>query len=311
MKPENRPNILQMIRAPFFSSVWAPINAASFLAFHITGTFNYIAFLLVVLVGLGLHTATNVYNDIYDTLQGTDGANEHRNEFSGGSGVLVNFPDLMPKMYFLARAGLVLALLASIALAFFIDSKLYPVLAVLFLLSAFFSKYYTAAPVKLAYRGVGEIAVWFAFGPMAVLIGSVSQNLGFHPAVTAIMPVSGLSTLSILVIGEMIDLDADVKAGKLGIVSRIGTAKGSYFYFAVQLALMLNVLVLPMINSFFEIWIYISLIPYLFLLPRIWIVVSRFHNQPDVLKAAAKYNVLLHMIFSTLFIAGFALHILL
>ena len=72
-------------------------------------------------------------------------------------------------------------------------------------LSAFLSKYYTAAPIKLAYRGMGELFVWLAFGPMAILLAAVGQNVGFHTYIIAGLAVTGLSTLSILLIGQLID----------------------------------------------------------------------------------------------------------
>jgi AraC-like DNA-binding protein len=88
------PSLLQMIRAPFLSSIIVPIVTGTLLSAKIAGSFGIMEFLLVLFTGLGLHIATNVYNDIYDTLQGTDKVNVHRNEYSGGSGVLLDNPDL-------------------------------------------------------------------------------------------------------------------------------------------------------------------------------------------------------------------------
>ena len=96
----------KMVRAPFLSSIISPLLAATLLAFYITGQFEVINFVVVLIMGICLHIATNVYNDIYDTLQGTDKINVNRNEFSGGSGVLVDNPELLPVMYRLARFGL-------------------------------------------------------------------------------------------------------------------------------------------------------------------------------------------------------------
>lgn len=167
-------------------------------------------------MGVGLHSATNLYNDIYDTKQGTDKINRYRNEFSGGSGLIIQYPHILPKMYFLARIGLGIAFMATITLTFIICKNLWGYLCSLFFLSAFFSKYYTAKPVKLASRGLGEISVWFAFSPMAILVASVCQNLGLHETIFIAMPITGISTLSILLIGELLDYPADREASKWG-----------------------------------------------------------------------------------------------
>jgi 1,4-dihydroxy-2-naphthoate octaprenyltransferase len=191
-----------------------------------------------------------------------------------------------------------------------IDSSLWPHLWVLYLLSAFFSQYYTAAPVKLAYRGWGEVSVWFAFGPMAIAVAAVSQGVGFVPAVLAAMPMTGISTLSILLMGQLIDLDADRRGGKLGVAARCGTRFTARLYLTVQLLLVLNVLVLGLVVIDGGWPILLAAVPYLFLLPGIWRTLATGHDDPDALKPAAGRNVQLHLLFSAGLIAGLLLRVL-
>jgi len=305
---KQNPTLMRMTRAPFLSSILAPTLTGTLLSANLMGAFNIPGFILVLIMGVGLHVATNVYNDIYDTIQGTDKVNVHRNEFSGGSGVLLDHPDLMPKMYQLARSGLVVAGAAALCLLLFIDQRLWPLLALLFVLAAFFSKFYTAAPVKLASRGFGEVSVWFAFGPMAVLAAAIGQNVGLHETIYLLMPIHGLSTLSILLLGQLIDVEADTKAGKLGVASRLGTRATAWIYLFVQSAIILNVFVM-----FFgfpgKSWpVLISLVPYLYIFPKLPRIVLKNHANPDGLKPAAGLNVQLHLVFSFLMIAGLLIY---
>lgn len=306
----NKPNILHMARAPFLSSIISPLFAGTLLAIAVNNNVNIPGFLFVLVMGVGLHVATNVYNDIYDTLQGTDKINVHRNEFSGGSGILLDHPDMLPKMYRLARAGLIMALLATIALMVVVKQSRWPYLWILFLLSAFFSKFYTAAPIKVAYRGLGEVAVWFAFGPMAILIAAVSQNVGLHPVILTAMPITGISTLSILLLGQMIDLDADQATGKWGVAARLGTMATSYIYLVVQVILIINIIALSQALNPRGWVIWISLLPYLLLLPSIGKMMIRNHADPKALKPAAKLNVQVHLLFSILFSLGLAIYLI-
>jgi 1,4-dihydroxy-2-naphthoate octaprenyltransferase len=304
------PGIAKMVRAQFLSSIIAPILAGTLLAVFINRQIEVLPFIFVLIIGIGLHIATNVYNDIYDTIQGTDKVNVHRNENSGGSGVLLDRPDLMGKMYSLARTGLLMALLGTIALSFLIEKELWPYLWGLYLLSAFFSKYYTAPPFKLSYRGFGEVSVWFAFGPMAILIATVGQGVTFHPMVLMLMPATGLSTLSILLAGQMIDLDADRAGGKHGVASRMGTRFTSILYIIVQLAIVSNMLVL-----FFyypgKSWLFLlTLIPYGFLFPKAAGIMVKHHDNPDMVKQGAKFTVLTHVAFSLLLIIGFVIYLI-
>jgi 1,4-dihydroxy-2-naphthoate polyprenyltransferase len=300
----NHPGFLKMIRAPFLSSIILPLSIGSLLSFHINGKLDALNLIIVFIMGICLHIATNVYNDIYDTLQGTDKINANRNEFSGGSGVLVADPGLLPLMVRIARFGLIGAAAATIALWFRIDAGLRMTLIVLFFSSVFFSKYYTAAPVKLAYRGLGEFFVWLAFGPMAVLVAAVSQHAGFHRTIILAMPISGISTLSILLIGQMIDIEADKATGKWGVAVRFGIRTTSAVYVIVQILLCINVIILSIVSFHGNPILLASLIPYFILLPKIIKLLNKNQNQPKLLKNAAKLNVLLHLSFSVVFLLG-------
>lgn len=306
----NHPGIAKMIRAHFLSSIIAPIIAGTLLSAYINGDLEVINFIIVFIIGIGLHVATNVYNDIYDTIQGTDKVNVHRNESSGGSGVLLDNPELLGQMYFLARAGLVVALAGTIALTPLINSDLWPLLWGLFLLSAFFSKYYTASPIKLSYRGLGEFSVWFAFGPMAILIAAVSQGISFHPMVLLLMPATGLSTSSILLAGQLIDLDADRDGGKHGVASRLGTRFTSLLYLIVQLAIVANIILLFVYYPG-DTWpVLLTLIPYVFIFPKAAGIILKHHDNPDKIKKGAKLTVLTHLGFSFLLIGGLVIYLI-
>lgn len=304
------PSIAKMIRAQFLSSIIAPIVVGTLLSVYINGSLDVINFIIVLIIGVGLHVATNVYNDIYDTIQGTDKVNVHRNEASGGSGVLLDNPELMGKMYFLARTGLLMALAGTIALTPLISRDLWPHLWGLFLLSAFFSKYYTAPPFKLAYRGLGEFSVWFAFGPMAIFIATVGQGIGFHPMVLLLMPATGLSTSSILLAGQLIDLDADRDGGKHGVASRLGTRFTSVLYLLVQLAIVTNIILLFVYYPGSTWSFLLALIPYVFIFPKAAGIILKHHNDPDKIKIGAKFTVLTHVAFSFLLIVGFVIYLI-
>jgi 1,4-dihydroxy-2-naphthoate polyprenyltransferase len=305
-----KPSIAKMVRAQFLTSIIAPIIVGTLLSVYINGNLAVINFIIVLIIGIGLHVATNVYNDIYDTIQGTDKVNVHRNEASGGSGVLLDNPALFGKMYFLARAGLLMALTGTIALTPLISRELWPHLWGLFLLSAFFSKYYTAPPIKLAYRGLGEFSVWFAFGPMAILIATVGQGIGFHPMVLMLMPATGLSTSSILLAGQLIDLDADRDGGKHGVASRMGTRFTSVLYILVQLAIVANIILLYVFYQGSTWALLLALIPYAFIFPKAAGIILKHHDDADKIKAGAKLTVLIHVAFSFLLIVGFLFYLI-
>ncbi len=308
MKKET-PSLIQMTRAPFLSSIAAPLITGTLLCAKINGSLSIQGFILVLITGIALHVSTYVYNDIYDTIQGTDAVNTQRNEFSGGSGVLQNFPELMGKMYLIARAGLVAAFFSTALMMYFVDKNLWIYLWGLYFVSTFFSKYYTAAPVKLAYRGFGEISVWLSFGPMAIFIAALSQNICLNNNVLLLMPLSGLSTLSILLVGQMIDIDADRKGGKHGVASRLGTGPTSAIYIITQTLIIANILSIFFFLPGKTLPLLLSLVPYVLIFPGTVIAVVKHHSNPVELKRVAKMTVQTHMLFSILLITGFLIYL--
>jgi 1,4-dihydroxy-2-naphthoate octaprenyltransferase len=305
--PEN----FKMIRAQFLIGIVFPLIVGTLTAISISGSFQVPGFFLVMLMGLGLHLATDVYNDIYDTKQGADTiGNKRRNSYSGGSGILLEKPYLLARMYLIARCSLLISFFAMLGLFFFIEQTLWLYVSVIYFLSAFLSKYYTAAPIKFGYRGVGEILIWFSFGPMAIMLAGFSQNMMMQETFYAVMPATGLSTLTILWVGQLIDLPDDKAAGKMGLVLRMGTKRASYGYLMIQSLLVLNILMLVFF-IFHPGWpLLLTLIPFVILLPKIWTIIKKYHADPIYLVPVAKLNTALYVLFSLFFILGLWLTLL-
>jgi 1,4-dihydroxy-2-naphthoate octaprenyltransferase len=302
---QKEPNILQMMRAQFLIGIVIPLSVGTLTAISLSESFNLLGFLLVMILGLGLHIATDVYNDIYDTKQGADKKfSEQRNYYSGGSGILLERPYLMNKMYLLARCGLLFSFLALIGLLLVIDQTFWSYIILIYIISAFLSKYYTAVPFQFGYRGFGELLVWLSFGPMAVALSFFSQNTMIQGVFYPIMPVTGFSTLTILWIGQMVDLPNDQIAGKCGLVARIGMKRAIYGYMVIQSLLILNVFFLGFFVFDRGFFLFISLIPYIYLLPKIWVLIKKYHQDSSKLVPVTKLNTLLYGLFSFLFILG-------
>ncbi len=304
-----KPNLLEMARAPFLFAIIVPLTIGTLLSIHITGSLDVPGLVFASMVGIGLHVSTNVYNDIYDTKQGADTSRSSESEFSGGSGILVNHPDMEKDMFNLARAGIITGFIGYIGLLWTSEMRFWPIFTLIFLVSAFLSKYYTAAPFKFAYRGLGEIVVWVGFGPLAVLLASTAQNVGFHPYIISIMPITGLSTLFIVWMGQIVDLPDDVAAGKEGLVARIGLEKGVYGLFLIHVLALLNVVFVSYILNP-GIFLLVTLIPHGFLLPLMFKRLSRKEKDRDLIRNVSKLNFTLYILFSLTLIIGFFFQVL-
>lgn len=306
----DRPTLLEMIRAPFLIAIIVPLVIGTITAVLIQGEFNTLGFIFALMIGLSLHISTNVYNDIYDTLQGADDSSTKENDYSGGSGVLVNDPELLDKMFLIARTGIIVGVIGGLLLMLIVDRRLWPLLVSILVISIFLSKYYTASPFKLAYRGFGEIAVWIGFGPLAVLLASVGQNLGIYPLIIAIMPITGLSTLFLVWMGEIVDLETDKEAGKRGLVIRLGRKRSLYAFSFIHAFALLNVIYLAiyMMNPGYP--LLLAVLPHALLFPKFWSYAKHGTDNPNKLKKASQINFRIFILFSAALMIGFTIDLL-
>ena len=201
---------LRTTRLPFLSATAVPVLLGiAVAASH--GAFTWWTALLTVIGGSFAHLAINVTNDVFDTLSGADDANPNPTQFSGGSRVAVydlvsvrGLAGLAAALYAVAAAiGLVLvAVTGSITLLWIGVAGIALGLA------------YTAPPLKLVYRGLGELAVALGFGPIMLLGAYVVQTgrLAWEPVVLSLVP--GILISLILFVNEIPDRRGDAQAGK-------------------------------------------------------------------------------------------------
>lgn len=297
------PSTFEMIRAYGLLAMLAPMTISTSISVIVTGGFSPSDLFFAAVVGFSIHISMNIYNDIYDTKQGCDTLDSGKSMFSGGSAVMVRNPELEGRMFTIARGGLVLGFLGTLGLIYN-RPDLWPVFIFIFITAAFLSKYYTAEPFKLAYRGLGEIVVWAGFGPFAVLLYAAAQGIPFHPLVISIMPVTGLSTLIFAWGGEMTDMPYDEKAGKRGLVLRMGLRNSIYALLILHLLLIANIFYAAYLFS--GGWILLlALVPYLLLLPGIFTLLEKGRKSREKLYAGTRLNFFSFVVFSMTIMAAF------
>ncbi|HSC06657.1 MAG TPA: prenyltransferase [Steroidobacteraceae bacterium] len=175
------------------------------------------------------HAGINVLNDYYDELNGTDRANTERVfPFTGGSrfiqnGVLTAHETLV---YGAALVGIV------IVAGLWLTSFSAPSLIWIGAAGLFIGWAYSAPPLALNSRGLGELCVALGFGLIVVGTDFV-QRQSFAP-LPAIAAVSyGLLVTNILYINQFPDRRADEAAGKRHWVVILGSQRARWGYVAI------------------------------------------------------------------------------
>ena len=201
---------LRTTRLPFLSATAVPVLLGIAVAAS-DGHFTWWTALLTLIGGSLAHLGINVTNDIFDTLSGADEANTTPTMYSGGSRVAVY--DLV------TIRGLMWTAIALFGAAAAIGLFLVAVTGSLTLLwigiaGIVVGVAYSAPPLKLVYRGLGEIAVAIGFGPIMLLGAYVVQTgrLALEPLLLSFVP--GILIALILYVNEIPDRRSDAVAGK-------------------------------------------------------------------------------------------------
>ncbi len=208
--------VLRTTRLPFLTATAVPVLLGIAVA-ATDGAFTWWTALLTLIGGSFAHLGINVTNDIFDTLSGADDANTTPTQFSGGSRVAVY--DLV------SIRGLVWVALALFGAAAAIGLLLVAITGSMPLLwigvaGILVGVAYTAPPLKLVYRGLGEIAVAIGFGPIMLMGAYVVQTgrLAIEPMVLSLVP--GILIALILFVNEIPDRRSDAEAGKRTLPTR-------------------------------------------------------------------------------------------
>jgi len=238
------------------------------------------------------HLAFNVANDIFDTRLGADELNVNPTQYSGGSRVIQYGLVSMRGMQGLLV--LFLALAVSIGLLLFALSPSTQLL-VIGVLGVILGVGYTAPPLKLVYRGLGELTIAVGFGPLMLLGAYVVQSGGPIDVAAAVasLPVAILVAL-ILYVNEVPDRPGDSRAGKRTLVVRFsrGTVIALYdvaivaAFAIIIIGVVLRVLPLPALLA-------VLAAP---LALRVHRGLNVSYDQPYALMAVMATNIRIHLV---------------
>jgi 1,4-dihydroxy-2-naphthoate octaprenyltransferase len=297
-KPRERGLALwtRALRAPFLTASGLPVVLGAFAAYSATGQWSLLRFVLTLVGVLCVHLGANLANDYFDEVTGCDRANPDPTPFSGGSRVIQE--GLIPSRTILAVSILFLA--AGLVQGLILNSMI-PGNMVLFLGLAGIAVavLYTAVPIKLSYRGVGEFAVFAAFGPLEVAGSYLCQAGRVDSHVIAVSIPAGLLVLAILLVNEVLDVDGDRRVGKRTMVVAMGKKKG-YGFFLLVYAAAYAWIILGMAVRVYPLWAALALIPAV-VFSRDLLPARALKGRPETIRASR--NTILSQVLTTLLLA--------
>jgi 1,4-dihydroxy-2-naphthoate octaprenyltransferase len=291
---------LRATRLPFLTAALVPVLLGIAIAAK-DGLFDPLAALLTLIGASSIHLGLNVANDVFDVT--ADEANVTPTQFSGGSRVIQYGLVSRERM---ARISLAFYLLAAAIGLLLLLLHPSPALLIIGVVGMLVSFGYTAPPIRLVYRGLGEIAVALGFGPLMLLGAYVVQTGGAISAEAVVLsiPVAILVAL-ILYVNEIPDRRGDAQAGKRTLPVRLDRETVINVYLVAALAAFV-VVAGGVVAGILPIPSLLALLA-LPLVPRIHQGLQRYYEQPYGLMAFMAVNVRLHLYVGALLLLAYVL----
>jgi 1,4-dihydroxy-2-naphthoate octaprenyltransferase len=211
--------IVKLARMPIVLAVIPIFLIGSLFALREGAAFAFQNFVLGFCILFIIEVAASFANDYFDFE-----ADKHNKQFgfSGGSGVLLQYQELLPFAKWASVVMFCSALLLTVA---FVIISSFPLWGIGYIgVAVFFCWFYTAPPLRLVYRGLGELphllaGVMFPGWGYFILTGTITVDLLLFA-----IPF-GLLGLTVILNFEIPDMEADIHGGKRNLIVR----KGRYF----------------------------------------------------------------------------------
>ena len=217
---------LQAVRPRVFTATYVPMGVAGIAAVA-DGVFDALPFLLALLGVLLLQSAANLINEYYDYRRGADRLKQ------AGQGMTIKRKILSPRSVLM---GAILTTLAGCGIGLLLLAHSGPLLWLIGIGGVIVAVTYTAGPFPLAYKGLGELAVFIFMGP-AIVVGAYYV---MQPAIddarlwqlcVISLPIAFM-VAAILHANNIRDMDADRAVNKrtLAVMFGIRAARAEYAF---------------------------------------------------------------------------------
>ena len=188
---------------------------------HRGGSCSFFPLLMTWICALTIQIGTNLTNDLFDHIKGSDFARRKGPLRMAHMGLLSHkelWIGIFVSFFLAGLLGLYLISIGGVAIA---------MIGVFCMLSGIF---YTAGPFPLGYHGLGDIFVMLVVG-FAGVCGTALIGLGYIPTLAYILaiPIGSMAT-QLLVINNLRDRQSDKLAGKKTLVVLMGQKAGIIEY---------------------------------------------------------------------------------
>jgi len=277
-------------RPVFLTASVLPVLVGTAIGFQITHQLDVTAMALAIACIMLVHAGSNVINDVYDDIGGTDRINVNRiSPYTGGSRVIQNNILTLDQM----RHWGVLLLYSGVVCGLVLTYYRGPGVALLGGMGLLLGVLYSTPPIKLAARGLGESAVALGFGVLPVVGAAWLQTDSFNlQALLLSLPIS-LWIGNVLLINEIPDMRADGQTDKRTLPVRLGIPATAVLYLVSNLMALAFLVYSAALGYLPALCLSLS---FLLFIPVIFTTraILKWHTDPGLIEDAIKLTLVIH-----------------
>lgn len=214
----------------------------------------HFGWLAVTVLGIfAIEVAKNASGEIFDWNSGNDQAvqEEDRSPFSGGKRVLVDNLLTKSQTVGITFTCYLIGSLAGLSIVLWRE----PSVLWLGIHGVGLAFFYHSPPLKLSYRGLGELAVAISYGPLICVGTYLVQRSSVSTEIIIVSTLLGILIGAFLLINEFPDYGADRTANKRTLVVRLGRQRASQVYAGVVALPFAALFVLPLFEMPLTLWL--------------------------------------------------------
>lgn len=202
-------------RAPFLVVSLLPALLGGIIA-AAAGPIHTGVFIACVIGVVMAHSAADFIDDYFDFKKGNLGNKEEQFHDSPLISGKVTLNQVL--------VATIICLVISLAAGLYVFVQVGMPIVWMVLVGAFIVFFYTSPPVMLNYRGLGETAIFLAFGPMIVtgVYVALTSKFSWEPVLVSMIP--GVFTMGVVLVSNTFDYFDDIKSGKKTFAVRFGQA---------------------------------------------------------------------------------------
>lgn len=179
--------------------------------------FNFYLFILLLSTALSLQILSNIANDYFDGIKGTDDGNR-----IGPTRITGQNPTLAKTVKRFLYSCFILTVCLGLVLSFIGG----PVIASVFALAVVCAVIYTAGPFAISYKGKAEPFAFAFFGPIPTFFAAYIFSKSFSVSSLLLGFLPGFYSLILITINNLRDYESDKAHQKLTLIVKNGRAFG-------------------------------------------------------------------------------------